>query len=414
MYTDADGQRVRQWKTAQSYADALSWDDAKQQQLQEEKAEDMRLFYVGLTRAIDALWVCGGALSYHQNASLFRLLGAPSPSIELLQTLGKTAATSTGLAATGLPARLPVPPPSVLPAARMPMRRLQRDWWIHSFSQLHRQQAQGSGALVEARPADDETPLVTHASAPRSRVFAGARFGNVLHHALEHVDFAIWRDHTHELPPPGQAKLLTEALTSQGYAPRLHEAGVRELTPLVAATLNALLPEQLRLCDLSPDARINELEFHFALRGASVQALMALLHAHGVARERHDFGTWTQLAGLMNGKIDLTYRHHGRVYVMDYKSNQLPTFDAQTLAHTMAASEYDLQALLYTLAVHRWMRLRIGASYDYERDFGGVRYVFCRGLSTTEPGRGICTPQFSLELVQSLEALLVSPQEQAA
>lgn len=189
---------------------------------------------------------------------------------------------------------------------------------------------------------------------------------------------------------------------------------MRELTPLIAATLNAVLPEQLRLCDLPPAARINELEFHFALRGASVQALMALLHAHGVARERHDFGAWTQLSGLMNGKIDLTYRHQGRVYVMDYKSNQLPAFDAQTLEQTMAASEYDLQALLYTLAVHRWMRLRMGAAYDYERDFGGVRYVFCRGLSAGEPGRGICMPQFPLALVLAMEELLVSPQEQAA
>jgi len=414
MYTDAHGQRVRQWKTAQVFADAPSWDAAKQQQLQEEKAEDMRLLYVGLTRAIDALWVCGGSLSCHQNASLFRLLGAQSPTPGLLQKLGGTVTTSTGLPATGVPERLPVAAPPALPAARVPVRRLQRDWWIHSFSQLHRQQVQGSGVLVEARPADDELLLATQTPAPRSRVFAGARFGNVLHHALEHVDFAAWADHTHELPPPGQAGFLTDALNSQGYAPRLHEAGARELTPLVAATLNALLPEQLRLCDLPPAARINELEFHFALRGASVPALMTLLHAHGVARERRDFGTWTQLAGLMNGKIDLTYRHQGRVYVMDYKSNQLPAFDTHTLAHTMAASEYDLQALLYTLAVHRWMQLRMGARYDYERDFGGVRYVFCRGLSTAEPGRGICTPQFSLDLVQSLEALLVAPQEQAA
>ncbi len=414
MYTDASGQRVLQWKTAQAYGDTPAWDEAKRLQLKEEKAEDMRLLYVGLTRAIDALWLCSGTLSSHGNASLTCLLGADAPGDALLESLGDALTTSTGLPSTSAPQRLLLPAPAALPAARMATRRLHRDWWIHSFSQLHRQQVQGSGVLVEIRPADDEVPLAAQALPPRSRVFTGARFGNVLHHALEHVDFGAWRDHTHELPPPGQAHLLEQALASQGYAPRLHESGVRELTPLMAATLNAPLPEGLRLCDLPPEARINELEFNVALRGASVQELMTLLHAHDIARDRDDFGSWTRLSGLMNGKIDLTYRHEGRVYVLDYKSNQLPAFDAQTLAQTMAASEYDLQALLYTLAVHRWMRLRVGAGYDYERDFGGVRYVFCRGLALDEPGRGICTPQFPLALVLSLEDLLVCPQEQAA
>jgi len=414
MYTDALGQRVRQWKTAQAYGDTPAWDEAKRMQLSEEKAEDMRLLYVGLTRAIDALWICGGPLSCHRSASLACLLGADLPDEALLEKLGDAATSSTGLPSTAVPERLSMAPLAALPAARTATRRLHRDWWIHSFSQLHRHQAQGSGVLVESRPADDEAPLATQALPPRSRIFAGSRFGNVLHHALEHVDFLAWRDHTHELPPPGQAHVLEQALGGQGYAPRLHDAGVRELTPLIAATLNARLPEGLRLCDLPPEARINELEFHFALRGASVQALMALLHAHGVARDRQDFGSWTELSGLMNGKIDLTYRHEGRVYVMDYKSNQLPAFDPQTLAQTMSASEYDLQALLYTLAVHRWMRLRIGAGYDYEQHFGGVRYVFCRGLSIDEPGRGICTPQFPLALVLALEELLVCPGEQAA
>ena len=410
MYTDAAGQRVRQWKTG----DTVAWDEAKRLHLKEEAAEDMRLLYVGLTRAIDALWVCGGALSQHSNAPLTRLLQASAPPPALLEALGDSAIVTTGLPHAGSPSRLPAIPVPEVPAARMAHRRLQRNWWIHSFSQLHKQQAQGAGVLLDARPADDEAPLASAVAPPRQRVFAGSRFGNVLHHALEHVEFAAWREHADEMPPPGQLHFLVDALNSQGYAEHLHDAGVRELTPLVARTLNVALPEHVRLCDLPPESRIVELEFHLALRGASVHALLELLHRHGLLLDRNDFGAWSQLAGLMNGKIDLTYRHDGRVYLLDYKSNDLPAYDPAALAHAMAASEYDLQALLYTLAVHRWMQLRLGAAYDYERDFGGVRYVFCRGLELADPARGVFVPQFSRALIEAVDALLVSPKAHAA
>jgi len=423
MYTSEEGQRVRQWETAQAFAGAPAWTDARRLHLKEETAEDMRLLYVGLTRASEALWVCCGPLSQHHNASLTRLMGAAAPTPELKARLGDKAGFSEGLTPAGKSSRLLTLPADSVPASRTAQRRLHRDWWIHSFSQLHKQQSHGASAMIETLPADDEAPLASLVPS-RHRQFFGSRFGNVLHHALEHVDFAAWRDHAGEWPPASQEKFLIDALNSQGYPQRVHDAGIRELTPLVARTLNAPLPEGLRLCDLPREARLVELEFHLALRGATTHAFLELLHAHGVALDRNDFGVWTQLSGLMNGKIDLTYRHDGRVYVMDYKSNDLPAYDAAALSHTMASSEYDLQALLYTLAVHRWMRLRVGSSYDYDRDFGGVRYVFCRGLDAADPARGMpargvpvlgmYVPRFSRELVEAVDALLVPPMEQAA
>jgi exodeoxyribonuclease V beta subunit len=72
----------------------------------------------------------------------------------------------------------------------------------------------------------------------------------------------------------------------------------------------------------------------------------------------------------------------------------------------MAHSEYDLQALIYTLALHRWLRFRLGDSYDYARDFGGIRYVFCRGLDASrEDSPGIHAQRFAPELVHALDAL---------
>src|SRR5690606_18911909 len=108
--------------------------------------------------------------------------------------------------------------------------------------------------------------------------------------------------------------------------------------------------------------------------------------------------------------IDLVYRHDGRWYVLDYKSNRLPTYDQPALAEAMAQSEYDVQALLYTIALHRWLRFRLGDGYDYARDFGGIRYLFCRGLDPSRtPSPGIHAARFAPELVHALDALFGHP-----
>ena len=171
----------------------------------------------------------------------------------------------------------------------------------------------------------------------------------------------------------------------------------------------------MRLCDVPIDERRAEIEFQFALQPTQVDALLALLHAHGVVRERHGFGLRRMLEGLMTGLIDLTYRHDGKWYVLDYKSNRLPAYDPAALQRAMAHSEYDLQALIYTLALHRWLRFRLGDGYDYARDFGGIRYLFCRGLDATRgDSPGIHAQRFTPELIAALDALFGHTRTEAA
>ncbi|HZX76012.1 exodeoxyribonuclease V subunit beta [Lysobacter sp.] len=408
-YHDDAGRRVRQWRTDFVHGHELPWKDACRRAEEEEKAEDMRLLYVGLTRARDALWLCGGALASSGNTALHRLLGGNAPNETLIEALGDAFVMSEGLP-MAQPSSLPPPPLPAVPEPRVAHRVLRRDWWIHSFSQLHRQRPHGANALVEEAPADDERPLAA-AAVPLAPVrFGGTRFGNALHLALERVDFARWCDVDGSDVPEGQHKPLVDALRAQDYAEADLEDGVRELAPLIARTLNAPLPTTdgaaaVRLCELAPAARLSELEFHFTLADTDTAALLALLHRHGVAADRQGFGAWPSLSGLMNGKIDLTYRHDGRIYVLDYKSNLLPDYGEDALAQAMRHSEYDLQALLYVVALHRWLRLRLGAAYDYARDFGGVRYVFCRGLEPDDPARGVIAPRFDAALVEAADAL---------
>lgn len=385
-YPDAGG-RVLQLDVEHDDAATPTRADARDRVLLESRAEEARLLYVGLTRARHALWLAGGALYQTTKTALGALLAAAMADTGGARALHCDAGPlpATPLAPLPPEAAAPVPP------ARQAQRVLDGDWWIYSFTQLTR--AAPGAPDLEAAAADEPEPAPALAAlsgndAAYDARFAGSRFGNVLHGALELVDFAAWRDCGSAAPSPGELQKLRAALRSQGYLAADVEDGLAPLSRLVARTLNQRLPEGVRLCELPAAARRAEMEFHFALAPTSVDALLATLHAHGWLRARHAFGARRRLEGLMTGKIDLVYVHDHRYYLLDYKSNRLPAYDAASLERAMEDSEYTLQAVIYTLALHRWLRFRLGAAYDYARDFGGVRYLFCRGLDAADSAAG--------------------------
>ena len=90
--------------------------------------------------------------------------------------------------------------------------------------------------------------------------------------------------------------------------------------------------------------------------------------------------------GLMHGYIDLVLQHQGRWYVVDYKTNfprrrNSKHYAPQALAGAVREGDYDLQYLIYLVALHRQLRHRLGRAYDPERHLGGALYLFLRGMS---------------------------------
>lgn len=408
--TDAEGRHL-QWKIS---GDDPAWAAATAAAAQAARAEDARLLYVGLTRAEHALWVASGDFYQQQGTALWPMLGDPDA---LAHTPGVV--WDTRVPPAQLP-RLPSAEERQVQPARIMQRVVAPDWWVYSFTQLANADAGGepqASATVEAAGGLDEPaatpvePLVPQRLAEVDLRFVGNRFGVVMHEAFEQVDFNAWCDWLPGMPAPaGQASPLAAALDGGGYAANEREDGVAVLTTLVGHSLTVALPEGVRLCELPAQARRAEMEFHFALRPTAVPELIALLHAHGVVADRHGFGLRRRLEGLMTGLIDLTYCHDGRWYVLDYKSNRLPDYSAARVAQAMADSEYDLQALIYTLALHRWLRFRLGERYDYARDFGGIRYLFCRGLDAADPASpGVHAQRFAPALVEGLDALFGRP-----
>jgi len=405
--------------------DDAAYEEAKMRERGELLSEQLRLLYVGLTRARHAAWLyAASVITRGDKPALSWLLHGgkdgkiASTNADAIDAAFKRLVDAAPRAIVRDPfpdlvtRALPLPVddgPGV--AMREARRVLRRDWWVHSFSQLAREEPGTEPDAIDAQGAEDEPAEI--ALEPTASPYVGARFGNALHAALENIDFARWRDWQGDAPPRGEEDALRHALGANGYVDDGIAGGLAPLTALVGDTVNARLPEGVRLADIAPRDRRAEIEFHFALHPVSVQQIVGLLHRHDLLRDRDGFGTRERLEGLMTGRIDLVYLHADRAYIVDYKSNRLADYSADGLARAVRESEYDLQYLIYTLALHRWLRFRRD-DYDYDAHFGGVRYLFCRGLDRSRDGAGVFVARPARELIEALDALLAPARRDAA
>ncbi len=388
----------------------------------EARAEHIRLLYVGLTRARLATWVGWGPIKGAQRTALGWLMhrlgreasdkSLPDDAVlERMQALCSLQPDAIAIAppvdraqARRLP-RLALEQGAAPPPARIAQRVIDRDWWVYSFSQLRREDRGNDIGGGEERAAEDEIEAAPLERSP----FVGSRFGNVLHAALERVDFSLWRDWSDPvLPPTGQLPILEKVLRDAGYSGEAELLeGIGLLTRLISATLNTAMPEGTRLAWLAPAQKLVEMEFHLALAPVQIEAMLKLLHEHGLVSARRGFGERKRIEGLLTGRIDLIYQAAGAYYVLDYKSNQLPDYGPDSVARAISEGEYDLQYLIYSLALHRWLRFRLGAAYDIRRHLGGVRYLFCRGLMPGDVARpGLHARQLPSALIEALDDLL--------
>jgi exodeoxyribonuclease V beta subunit len=112
--------------------------------------------------------------------------------------------------------------------------------------------------------------------------------------------------------------------------------------------------------------------------------------------------------------MDLALEHDGRFYILDYKSNRLgesvADYERTRMLTEMRRHHYVLQYLLYTVALHRYLGVRL-RGYDYEKHLGGGYYVFVRGMSTAyPPGSGVLYERPSQALIEELSECLRCPE----
>jgi exodeoxyribonuclease V beta subunit len=393
----------------------------------DEAGEELRLLYVAATRAVSRLVLWWAATNNTPKGPLHRLLFTDRPADGLplevavpsdddaVRRLARL--VGDGLAVEvvdrGRVAR-ELPPEAATPVGELHAARFARGldvgWRRTSYSGLtrdvHEQPAVGSEAQAEVRDdeADEPPPLAASGDealravpSPMAAVPSGAWFGTVVHAVLETADL--------------QATDLLGALTDACAEQLRHRAVALDPAVLAEALLPAVstplgpFADGLSYAQVAPRDRLVELGFELPLAGGDTPAadvrlgaVAALLEAHlpsgdpvapyaAMVRAR---GLGDQpLRGYLTGSLDAVLRVAGpRYVVVDHKTNRLADRDeALTAWHyrrdaldaAVLEAHYPLQALLYCVALHRFLRWR-QAGYDPETHLGGVLYLFLRGM----------------------------------
>ncbi|UZE12703.1 exodeoxyribonuclease V subunit beta [Pseudomonas sp. B21-053] len=401
----------------------------------ERLAEDLRLLYVALTRAQHACWLGVTDLKRGNNNSsvlhlsaLGYLLGAGAALAEsagLKRWLEDLQQDCPALSYDEMPeatAEHYHPPrnEATLLAPLLPKRKASENWWIASYSALRIGDSMSVGTdeapespqaqkLFDDERLDPEAPReVVTGGADIHRFPRGPNPGTFLHGLLE------WAG--------DEGFSATPKAVEDAVGRRCNRRGWEGWIVTLSDWLQHLLKSPLHIGGGQPPVIFEqltqyrvEMEFWFASHKVDVLKLDELVRQHthnGVARVAAEP---VLLNGMFKGFIDLTFEHDGRYYVADYKSNWLGVDDAayteQAMEQSILDNRYDLQYVLYLLALHRQLKARL-PDYDYDRHVGGALYLFLRGTRAASQGVYFARPP--RELIERLDRMFQGKPEPKA
>jgi exodeoxyribonuclease V beta subunit len=227
----------------------------------------------------------------------------------------------------------------------------------------------------------------------------GANGGNCLHQILEYMDPRFDADR-----PEKWTNTFAKQMQNFGIPAIEPDA----LVPWFKDILDAPLPRGATLASLKFNARVRELEFHLFLQNERIDgdAIVKRLAAANIPVPNFNK---THAIRYLKGFIDLVYEHDGQFYVADYKSNYLGDsinhYTVPAMQDSMTHSGYWLQATLYMVALHRYLKVR-KADYQIEKHLGGAVYLYLRGMDATSDQTGIVHWQPDPQLVLDVDELL--------
>ncbi|AWP54959.1 exodeoxyribonuclease V subunit beta [Haemophilus influenzae] len=387
-------------------------------------AEELRLLYVALTRAkyqmafalpaqFDKKW---NALHYVLSQGEIGkeiALSAPKDTETLLQTFKEKMRDNVEICTKpnleDFPALSINTKNDELKAAEF-TGNIEQDWRITSFTSIeqgHRRQnyfTESAGkkhaVFDDAKDYDSQnsieisTALLNESESSILDLPRGKQVGTALHRHFENCYFSDLAN--------------TEEIDKLRQSLQLDETFAEPLQNWLQQISHTSLSNEIgiALADLANKDCIKEMPFYLAIREHfDVEAFNQALKAH------HHLPSkplqFEQIQGMVRGSIDLVFRHNGKYYLVDYKSNflgsTLADYNQEALKKEMLHSHYDWQYLIYTLALHRYLQ-SVVSHYDYARDFGGVFYLFLRGMNG-EPQPGVFYDRPSVELITELDGV---------
>jgi exodeoxyribonuclease V beta subunit len=170
-------------------------------------------------------------------------------------------------------------------------------------------------------------------------------------------------------------------------------------TPL-PLTGNAAHTKPLVIYQLTPEHQWPEMEFNITADAVNSEFIDKLIQHHVLPGRARPPLQARVLQGMLTGFMDLVCEHENQFWVLDYKSNWLSSYEPAQLNAAVLDKRYDVQYVLYLLALHRLLSSRL-ADYDYNKHVGGAIYVFLRGIDTE--GAGVHCIKPPLALIEQLD-----------
>lgn len=323
--------------------------------------EFRRLMYVTVTRAVYKAFVFHNA--WYKNSLLADIISGNNPGINIInEPIDVSSIDYTQKYQSG---KDQIPVPAIL---RNKFQLKDPFWRYMSYSRLA---AKETLIFNQATPLAATTEISEYDDFVFSKLRKGNITGNMIHYIFERIHFGNDEYRT---------KIIADAVNRfAGSNTKMYN---HYLTEFIDHVLNSNIDtgeETFCLASVSDKEKVAELEFDFSTGICQQQIFSDTLKTSGIHIQ---LKSAEPLHGLMKGFIDLLFVHKGKYYILDWKSNvlgnKLEDYAPANLERAMQQLNYQLQLIIYTMAVTKYLRSRLG-SFDYE-SFGGVIYCFVRGM----------------------------------
>ncbi|GAB4169655.1 MAG: exodeoxyribonuclease V subunit beta [Terrimicrobiaceae bacterium] len=373
------------------------------------EAEAMRLLYVAVTRAKNRCYIYAGHIIDFDKSPLGRLVPGEGTPRGRFATLAETCPAFISVSVINPLESSRRPPPADLSPGHLKARPfsavISNEAMTTSFSGL----TTGRSEEESDRDAGDFVPEPLDSSAEFSRLAkfpVGIQSGIFFHAVLENFDFQ----------KPETLECLVRNKLSTHFSPAIRDQWALAVCEQLQQVIRAELQPGCHLSEVSLTDRLNEVEFTFPLKLGGSDRLVELFagcQCPTIVKAAADqLGRlhFRPVDGYMRGVIDLLFRSGHRYFVLDWKSNRLgdklDDYRRESVQNCMLEDFYFLQYHLYTLAAHLFLKSRI-RDYDYDAHFGGVYYLFLRGIDNARPAHGLFFDRPNLQFVLSMEAELI-------